>query len=43
LQNDSSEWKYVQRKYIYAISVIEELSLVALGGKNFSKLSYFGK
>ena len=33
----------MQRKYIYALAVIEELSLVALGGKNFSKLSYFGK
>lgn len=33
----------MQRKYIYAIAVIEELSLVAIGGKNFSKLSYFGK
>jgi hypothetical protein len=43
LQMDASEWKYVQRKYIYAIAVIEELSLVALGGKNFSKFSYFGK
>jgi hypothetical protein len=43
LQTGSSEWKYVQRKYLYALAVIEELSLVALGGKNFSKLSYFGK
>jgi hypothetical protein len=25
------------------VSVIEELSLAAVGGKNFSKLSYFGK
>lgn len=33
----------MQRKYIYALAVIEELSLVAIGGKNFSKLSYFGK
>lgn len=33
----------MQRKYIYAIAVIDELGLVALGGKNFSKLSYFGK
>lgn len=38
-----SEWKYVQRKYIYALAVIHELSLVAVGGKNFSKLAYFGK
>jgi hypothetical protein len=43
LCNGQNEWKYVQRKYIYALAVIEELSLVALGGKNFSKLSYFGK
>lgn len=38
-----NEWKYVQRKYIYTLAIIDELSLVALGGKNFSKLSYFGK
>lgn len=43
LQTGASEWKYVQRKYVYALAVIEELSLVAVGGKNFSKLSYFGK
>jgi hypothetical protein len=38
-----AEWKYVQRKDIYCLSVIEELSLVAVGGRSFSKLSYFGK
>jgi hypothetical protein len=43
LTSGESEWKYIQRKYIYALAVIEELSLVAVGGKNFSKLSYFGK
>lgn len=43
LLTSESEWKYVQRKYIYSLAVIEELSLVAVGGKNFSKLSYFGK
>jgi hypothetical protein len=43
LSSGDSEWKYVQRKYIYALAVIEELSLVAVGGKNFSKLAYFGK
>lgn len=43
LTTDETQWKYVQRKYIYALAVIDELSLVAVGGKNFSKLSYFGK
>ena len=42
LNTGESEWKYVQRKYIYALAVIEELSLVSVGGKNFSKLAYFG-
>lgn len=43
VETGMTEWKYVQRKYIYALAVIDELSLVTIGGKNFSKLSYFGK
>lgn len=43
LSSKDHQWKYVQRKYIYALAVIQELSLVAVGGKNFSKLAYFGK
>ena len=43
LANEQSEWKYVQRKEIYSIEVIEEMKLLAVGGKNFSKLSLFGK
>lgn len=41
--NRQSEWKYCQRKEIYCLEVVEEMGLVAVGGKNFSKLSYFGK
>ena len=37
------DWKYVQRKEIYALETIEELNLLIVGGKNFSKLSYLGK
>jgi hypothetical protein len=33
----------VQRKQVYAIEVVEELNLLMVGGKNFSKLSYLGK
>lgn len=33
----------MQRKEIYCIEVIEEMKLLAVGGKNFSKLSLFGK
>lgn len=37
------DWKYVQRKEIFAIEIVEELNLLIVGGKNFSKLSYLGK
>ena len=43
LREQKAEWKYVQRKEIYCVEVIEEMKLLAVGGKNFSKLSLFGK
>lgn len=43
LEKKSSEWKYVQRKEIYCLESIDDLGLVMVGGKNFSKLAYLGK
>ena len=43
LKSKDSEWKYVQRKTIYCICPIDELGLLVVGGKTFSKLSYLGK
>lgn len=43
LSTYKSDWKYVQRKEIYTLAIIDELSLIAIGGKNFSKFAYLGK
>ena len=43
LAKQTSQWKYVQRKAIYCLTSIEELALLVVGDKNFSKLSYLGK
>lgn len=43
LKGNCSTWKYVQRKEIYCLEFLDELNLLMVGGKNFSKLSYLGK
>ena len=43
MKKGAVDWKYVQRKNIYAIGCLYELNLIVIGGQNFSKLAYLGK
>lgn len=43
LERARGEWVAVQRKEILDVAIIKEKGLLAVGGKNFSKFSLFGK